>query len=153
MIEQKEKYYLFPSSIFAEREPCLVDTILGSCVSVCLFDHKKKIGGINHYMLPYWNGEGLASPKYGNVAIERLIEKMIRNGSSNTDMIAKIFGGANQIKGTINVGVKNIQVARDLLFSNKINIVAEDVGGILGRKIWFDTYTGQVLMKYLSKTV
>ena len=69
--EEMQKHYLYPSALFAERTPFLVDTILGSCVAVCLYDEHKKIGGINHYMLPLWNGDGLATPKFGNIAIEK----------------------------------------------------------------------------------
>lgn len=152
MLKEVGKYYLFPSAIFAEKEAYVVDTILGSCVAVCLFDQKIKIGGINHYMLPLWNGEGLASPKYGNIAIEKLIEKMLRNGATKENMIAKIFGGACQTSNTINVGSKNIQIAREQLAQHTIKIVAEDVGGSVGRKIIYDTGTGKVLMKLISKS-
>lgn len=145
------KHYLFPSAIFAEKENFLVDTILGSCVAVCLYDTKNKIGGINHFMLPLWNGDGLASPKYGNIAIDKLIEKMIRNGSCTDNLVAKIFGGASQINSTINVGYKNILVAKEILSSKKITILAEDVGGVHGRKMRFDTGTNQVFVKYLIR--
>lgn len=151
MTNTNDKYYLFPSAIFADKKTFLVDTILGSCVAVCLFDTQKKIGGINHFMLPFWNGDGLASPKYGNIAIEKLIEKMKNNGSTMDNMIAKIFGGASQMNSSINVGSKNIQVAKEMLLSKNINIIAEDVGGIYGRKMRYDTGTGQVLVKYLTK--
>ena len=76
MEEGLGKHYLYPSALFAEKTPFMVDTVLGSCVAVCLFDNQLKIGGINHYMLPFWNGNGLASPKYGNIATEKLVEKM-----------------------------------------------------------------------------
>lgn len=142
-------HYLFPSAIFAERDSYIVNTVLGSCISVCLIDYKNKIGGINHYMLPYWNGEGLATPKYGNIAIDKLIERMIRIGASRTELVAKVFGGANQIKSSINIGGKNIDVAIELLFKNNIEIIAQDVGGELGRKIQFETGTGCVLLKYV----
>ena len=66
--------------LFANITPTVVTTILGSCVSVCFSDPVMKMGGINHYMLPYWNGQGLASPKFGNIAIEKLLEKMISMG-------------------------------------------------------------------------
>src|SRR5258708_2971389 len=96
------KHYLLPSPIFSAREPYIVDTILGSCVAVCLYDVKLKFGGMNHYMLPLWNGEGLASPKYGNIANDKLFERMLRLGSSKQNLVAKVFGGSNQI-GAINV--------------------------------------------------
>lgn len=150
-INETAKHFLFPSTIFAQEKRHLVDTILGSCVSVCLFDNYLKIGGINHYMMPFWNGDGLATPKYGNIANEKLYERMISLGSKNFNITAKVFGGANQINNSIGIGEKNITVARLQLEELKIKIVAENVGGAIGRKIWFDTGTGEVIMKFLSK--
>lgn len=147
-----KKHYLYPSAIFAEREDYLVDTVLGSCVAVCLYDTKLKIGGINHYMLPLWNGEGLASPKYGNIAIEKLIEKMNRMGAREQTMIAKVFGGANQIGNVMNIGERNIQIAIEMLKAENIRIVAENTGGPIGRKIRFNSGTGEVLLKMLSRS-
>jgi chemotaxis protein CheD len=150
-IKDIDKYYLLPSTLFTSNTEYVVDTVLGSCVSVCLFDEKLKIAGINHYMLPYWNGEGLASPKYGNIANEKLIEKLIKMGSSKQHLIAKIFGGANQINTTINIGERNIIVAREQMSLHGIKIVAESVGGSIGRKLRFNTHVGEVQMKFLSK--
>ncbi len=101
-------------------------------------------------MLPFWNGEGLASPKYGNVATTKLIEKMIQMGSSKQTMVAKVFGGANQIQGTSSVGERNILIAKEVLKEHKIPVVAESVGGGIGRKVKFNTSTGEVLMKFLK---
>ena len=82
----KSHYFLHPSTICVSKEPQWVTTILGSCVSVCFFDPKSKIGGINHFMLPYWNGIGLESPKYGNVAIIQLYQKMLESGANKNDI-------------------------------------------------------------------
>jgi len=87
--EQGENtHYLIAGSLFAHKERHMVTTVLGSCVSVCLWDCVRKRGGINHYMLPFWNGEGLASPKYGNIAIAKLIEKMLEFGSDRRNLRA-----------------------------------------------------------------
>jgi len=148
------EYFLFPSTLFAARGPHRVQTILGSCIGVCLFDCRMKFGGINHYMMPWWNGRDLPSPKYGDVAIDRLIEKMVALGGSERDMVAKIFGGANQLtfrKG-FDIGEQNVSLARDLLKKHEIKIVGENVGGDRGRKIVFHTDTGQVFMKFLERT-
>jgi chemotaxis protein CheD len=142
------KHYLFPSAIFVDREPYRIDTILGSCVAVCLYDVKLKFGGMNHYMLPLWNGDGLASPKYGNIANDKLLQKMLNLGSWKQNIVAKVFGGANQF-GVVNVGERNIQMPREQLEMMGIRIVAESLGGKVGRKIRFDTYTGEVQMRYL----
>ena len=152
MEEELGKHYLYPSALFAEKTPFMVDTVLGSCVAVCLFDNQLKIGGINHYMLPFWNGNGLASPKYGNIATEKLVEKMLRNGASIQHMIAKVFGGANQMNTSLRIGDQNIEVARQTLANYGIKIIAENVGGGVGRKLRYNTGTGQVMMKFLTKS-
>lgn len=128
----------------------LIDTVLGSCVSVCLYDTETKIGGMNHFMLPFWNGDGLASPKFGNIATEKLIEKLISQGAKRDYLIAKLFGGANQIKGISDVGLRNIEIARKILRDQGVDVVAESVGGEVGRKILFNTGTGEVFMKFLK---
>ena len=152
MDEELGKHYLYPSALFAEKKPYLVDTVLGSCVAVCLFDTRLKTGGINHFMLPLWNGNGLASPKFGNIATEKLIEKMLRNGSSSKDLIAKVFGGANQMNSSMDIGSRNIEIAKEVLAHYGITIIAENVGGNVGRKLKYNTGTGQVMMKFLNKS-
>jgi chemotaxis protein CheD len=151
ILQEVNKYYLYPSSLYASDSGHIVDTILGSCVAVCLFDTKLKIGGINHYMLPYWNGDGLASPKFGNIANEKLFERMIKMGADKRTLVAKIFGGANQINTSINIGDRNIMVAREQMASFGVRVICENVGGHIGRKLRFNTSTNEVLMKFLSK--
>jgi chemotaxis protein CheD len=147
-------HFLYPSTLFASKEPYLVDTILGSCVAVCIYDTVWKYGGINHYMLPFWNGQGLASPKFGNIAINKLLEKMQVLGSSQKNLIAKIFGGGNILESSnmqFMIGDRNIAVAKDMLKELKIQIVSQSVGGTLGRKIQFNIATGEVKQKMIEK--
>ena len=157
VVGQRKKKYLTVGDIFAKAEAYEIVTVLGSCVSVCLWDNRLKIGGMNHYMLPLWNGEGLASPKYGSIAINKLIQRMIAFGSRKEHLIAKVFGGASVItnnnKGLWNVGERNVIVAQDMLEDDGIPVVSADTGGILGRKILFDTLTGRVLVKKLRPIV
>jgi chemotaxis protein CheD len=96
-MDQLSQHFLYPSTLFASKEPCMVKTILGSCVAIVLYDPILKVGGINHYMLPNWNGNDLASPKYGNIAIEKLIERMFHLGCKKENIQAKIFGGGDLI--------------------------------------------------------
>lgn len=146
------KHYLYPSNLFVSKDPYVVTTVLGSCISICLVDLKKNIGGINHFMLPLWNGEGLASAKYGNIAMDRLLSEMLRLGSRKEDMVAKMFGGANLVNLTMNVGERNADMARGFLADQKIKIVGESIGGVQGRKILFDTHSGQVKMRFIQQT-
>jgi len=149
-------HYLVAGSLFAHEERHLVTTVLGSCVSVCLWDCARNRGGINHYMLPFWNGEGLASPKYGNIAIAKLLERMLELGSERRSLRAKVFGGGVVLNVTnpfMNIGERNIQLAEGMLRSENIPITSADTGGKVGRKLIFNTETGTVLLKKLAKQI
>ncbi len=149
-------HYLRPGNIFAHREEYTVTTVLGSCVAVCLWDPKTGIGGINHYMLPLWNGDGLASPRYGNIAIAKLIEKMLDLGADRDRLRAKVFGGGDVLKVTssfMNIGARNVVLAQDLLRDERIPIISADTGGQHGRKLLFNTRTGVALIKLLTKQI
>lgn len=150
----QSKIFIYPGKLYSSKSPILLSTILGSCVAVCLYDDVKKVGGMNHYMLPLWNGEGLASPKYGNVAIEALITKMLFFGCKKRNIKAKIFGGASVIKTNhdlYNIGERNIQLAERILEKENIKIVAKSVGGFHGRKILMNTENFQVRQKFIEK--
>lgn len=150
-----ETHFLYPSALFASKKPHFVSTILGSCVSVCLYDPILQFGGINHYMLPLWNGDGLVSPKFGNIAIQRLLKKMQELGSDRNNLQAKVFGGSDVIDykhNLFNIGTRNIEIAREVLREEKIPVIALSVGGQLGRKIIFNTHTGEVIQKFIEKT-
>ena len=146
-METPQTHYLYPAALFASRTPCTVTTILGSCISVCLWDSTLGIGGINHYMLPLWNGQGLPSPKYGNIAIQKLVQKMVSLGSDPKNLSAKIIGGAEILlteNDQFHVGTRNMQLAFDMMKEMNIPVVAHSVGGISGRKIQYHTKTGKV---------
>jgi chemotaxis protein CheD len=152
--KENKNHFLFPSTLFASKEPVEIQTLLGSCIAVCLYDPVLKCGGMNHYMLPLWNGEGLESPKYGNIAIDMLLEKMGQLNAQRKNMIAKVFGGASQFdsdNAVLNVGERNIQVAETMLARHHIRTIAASTGGKQGRKIVFNSETGQVMMKYIVK--
>ncbi|WP_235934325.1 chemotaxis protein CheD [Sunxiuqinia indica] len=154
MLVDLKTYYLHQSRMIVSEEPLTVNTVLGSCVSVCMFDTEFKIGGINHFMLPLWNGEGLESPRFGNVAIPKLIDELLRLGATKENLIAKVFGGAMVLvegDSHFRTGERNLSVAFRLLNEYNIPMVASSTGGNRGRKILFDTSTGKVQQKYLNK--
>ncbi|MDQ1245462.1 MAG: chemotaxis protein CheD [Campylobacterota bacterium] len=148
--------FIHVGQIYADNGPIQISTVLGSCVAVCLYDKKLGIGGMNHYLLPFWNGNGLQSLKFGNISIPKLIEAMLEKGAKISNIEAKIFGGAainiSCCNGAMMVGEKNILVAKEILNDYKIKIVAEDVGGSDGRKIQFNLENGKVLLKYTIKS-
>ena len=149
-----QTYFLLPGALKVSINPMEITTLLGSCVAICLWDKKLQQGGINHYMMPFWNGSGLASPKYGNIAIEKLINSMYYIGSKKEDIVAKVFGGAmvlNTEDKIFHIGERNIEIQEKLLKEQGIKVVAKSLGGNNGRKIIFNTQTGVVKMKYVSK--
>ncbi|MBF0141123.1 MAG: chemotaxis protein CheD [Magnetococcales bacterium] len=148
--DKDNKPFLLPGALFAKDGDYIITTVLGSCIAVCLWDRVKKRGGMNHYKLPLWNGDGLPSPKFGNIAIEKLIENLVGFGCTQRNLIAKVFGGAAVIQsssGLLNVGERNIEVARDYLAQARIPIAASDIGGTQSRKVIFNTADGSILMK------
>ena len=149
-------HYLYPSTLYASSTPSLVTTILGSCIAICFFDPVLKVGGINHFMLPLWNGQGIPSPRYGNIATEKLVEKMNLLGSKKSNLICKVFGGGEIIDTSMkqfSIGERNIIIAFELLENLKIPVVAKSIGGKYGRKIEFNTSTGEVKHRFIERTL
>ncbi len=105
-------------------------------------------------MLPLWNGNGLASPKFGNIAIEKLYQNLLNKGAASKNIIAKVFGGAEVLATTggahFHVGSRNILIAQEILEELKIPIIAQSTGGKNGRKIVFNSGTGEVNQRYVK---
>ena len=138
--------YLYPGTIIISAVPCQITTVLGTCVAVCLWDADRQAGGINHYILPLWDGRGLATPRFGDIAIARLLEGMARVGCHPESLTAKLFGGKICL-GVYDTGGRNVELAREQLQAAGITVAAEDVGGNFGRRVAFDTTTGVVRLK------
>ena len=148
--------FIHVGEIFVGIKPTEIVTVLGSCVGVCLYDKVELIGGMNHYLLPLWNGNGLESPKYGNVAIPKLIENMENIGCLRRNMEAKIFGGANihraNSEGQL-IGQKNVLIAKEILIQWNIPIKAEDTGGNNGRRIMMISDANRIILKYVQNEI
>ena len=138
--------YVHVGQLFTSPKACTVTTILGSCVSVCLWDPTTGAGGLNHFLLPQCVENGISSPRFGNVAIHRLLDELAGLGSPRARLKAKVFGGASVIdafqSANESLGMKNVDLARRLLSDAGIPIIAEDVGGAQGRKLVFQTGDG-----------
>ncbi|MBU3917404.1 chemotaxis protein CheD [bacterium] len=103
---------------------------------------------MNHFLLPHSHLAEQAS-KYGDYATRKLISMMRSNGAMHSSLIAKVFGGANVVSSIRHqIGEQNIQMAKQILAENNIEIVAEDTGGFKSRFIHFDTSNGKVTIRY-----
>lgn len=152
---EKEVYYLYPGYIFFSKDPYKITTILGSCVSICLWDSKKRVGGMNHYI--YANhrkseNKGIS----GAVSIPYLIKLLIDSGSKIENLEANIIGGASSKLLEPTVAEENIFIAKEILRKYSIKVKSMHTGGFRGRKIVFDNYTGKIdiiFLKDLNKRV
>ena len=147
------KIYLLPGKYVAVNEPCEMTTILGSCVAICLFDEKKGVAGMNHFLLPGDNSEKCQSGRYGQFATESLVQAMESLGSQKSHLKAKIFGGGSvlgEFSQGLDVGKGNIKLAEELLEKYGISIVEKKVGGREGCRIIFRTDTFEVTCSKFS---
>ena len=144
--------YLQPGQLVVSATPMVVTTILGSCVAVCLWDFRARVGGMNHFMLPLHAGHAVQSARFGNIAMQELIDKMTAAGARLPFLRARVFGGACMfaaMTSAANLGQKNIQLALDFLSLRGIDIVQTDVGGDRGRKLRFHTDEGEAWLNLI----
>ena len=148
-LSQGESYYLEPGYIYFTRSSATIRTVVANCVAVCLWDRTLKYGGMNHFLRPFTRDRKDATACFGNIATSTLVRIMEEAGCKRQDIVAQIFGGGMPGKSDQdNIGKENIRVAREVLARKDIFVISQDVGGKMGRKIIFDTSTGEtVVMK------
>lgn len=144
---------VFPGEFYVsnKKDEVLV-TVLGSCVSACIRDCRGGFGGMNHFLLPEGesrDGQG-DSARYGNFAMEKLINELIKQGCPRERMEAKVFGGASVIESSIAVGSRNTEFVLRFLQEEGIACVAHDLGGLHPRRIQYEPTTGRVVRRLLQ---
>jgi chemotaxis protein CheD len=148
---RSEAVKVLPGEFYASNEELLVTTTLGSCIAACLWDRQRRVGGMNHFLLPDAGGGNGASGQYGAYAMDLLIGELVKRGAHRSSMEAKIFGGGAVIEGmnAINVGERNTQFVIDYLRTERIQIVSKDVLDIYPRKVCFMPVSGRAMVKKL----
>jgi len=150
---------LSPGELYIADRPSIISTLLGSCISICLYTEFFKVGAMCHCLLPH----SFASPKsmeqpfnYVDLAIKYMLLEMDKRNISKEKFFSKVFGGANMFKDIYSskraIGEQNIEAAGNILRSYQIPIEKESIGGYGGRKIFFHTGTGEVLVKKIPLT-
>jgi chemotaxis protein CheD len=129
--------------------PAQLTTVLGSCVSICLWSATLRIGGLNHFLLPWSTAEDRSAQR-GDVAWAQLLERMLAAGAPRRGLVAKVFGGASSAPTVWRAGAENILCAWQLLAAAHIAVAAADVGGRRGRHVTFDVSTGVAGVHYLA---
>jgi chemotaxis protein CheD len=144
--------FVHPGQVVASATPCHYTTILGTCVSVCLFDPVAAVGGLNHFLLPYGAGASFSGTRYGNLAMEHLLRELLTRGAHREHLQAKVFGGmtSSQYQDTgRDLGTNNVNFALQWLTEQLIPVLARDTGGLRGRKLLFHSQDGAAWVKHL----
>ncbi len=149
---------ILPGEYYVTNQNEMVCTVLGSCVSACIRDSKVGIGGMNHFMLPLsedgnWGGVNSVistATRYGNYAMEHMINDILAHGGTRRNLEVKVFGGGKIMASMTDIGNKNIQFVQEYLAKEGLKITGEDLGDIYPRKVLYYPYTGRVLMKKIK---
>jgi chemotaxis protein CheD len=150
---------ILPGEYYVTQENELITTVLGSCVSACIRDKESGIGGMNHFMLPETNagklkkdGDAIVgiATRYGNYAMEHLINTILSNGGKRKNLEVKVFGGGKIIAALTDVGMKNIDFVLSYIDQEGLKLLAHDLGDIYPRKIIYFPQTGKVGMKKIQ---
>ena len=148
---------ILPGELYVSAQGEMVVTVLGSCVAACVRDKSTGVGGMNHFLLPreteYSLGDDdLLKSRYGNWAMEMLINEVLKRGGRKQTLEVKIFGGANVMNSmTTDIGERNISFVRGYLQAEAIGVCAEDVGGMRPRKVYYNPVTGRCGVKFFDR--
>jgi chemotaxis protein CheD len=151
---------ILPGEFYVSTHGEMVVTVLGSCIAACIRDRVRGIGGMNHFMLPeqneyssdVWGGNpGTAASRYGNWAMEFLINEILKRGGRRENLEAKLFGGGQMIASMTDIGQRNILFAYNYLANEGLKVIASDVGDIYARKVLYFPDTGAVKVRRIKE--
>jgi len=147
---------VFPGEFYvtSKADETLV-TVLGSCVAACIRDPRRGIGGMNHFMLPQgrsggW-GNDAQSARFGNFAMEKLINELLKAGCTRDSLEVKIFGGGNVTDSNMAIGTENAEFALRYIEAEGLKCLAQDLGGRFPRRIHYSAQTGKVVRRLLGR--
>jgi chemotaxis protein CheD len=148
---------LLPGEYYVTIHAEMICTVLGSCVSACVRDRVLGIGGMNHFMLPLdrsqgasaWTDAASAATRYGNIAMEHLINDLLKAGARRPNLEFKLAGGGKVLAAMTDVGQTNIDFVRAYMRTEGFTVLGEDLGDVYPRKVYFQPSTGKVRVKKL----
>lgn len=134
-------------------DDAVVYTLLGSCVSACIWDPTCGIGGMNHVLFVDDSANAASAFGHGVNGMELLINGLLRRGGDRRALRAKAFGGARMVHGLSDQGVRNGEFVREYLEREGIPLLGADLGGIHARRIEFWPGSGRAKVKYLQEEI
>jgi chemotaxis protein CheD len=149
---------VLPGEFYVSTQEEVVSTVLGSCVSACIHDARRGIGGMNHFMLPEplgarddWSSTVGRAARYGSDAMEQMINVILREGGQRADLQVKIFGGGRVMAQMTDVGRRNIEFVQRYIATEKLNLRASDLGDVYPRQVQFFPLSGRVRVRQLRR--
>lgn len=161
--DRKDQIYMakiLPGEFYVSNSDEVICTTLGSCVSACIWDQTMGIGGMNHFMLPEtdtsvedisWSNLPSNATRYGNYAMEHLVNEIIKQGGRRNHLQAKVFGGSSVLRTNLQIGKSNCEFVLNYLDTDNIPIIASDLGDRYPRKLIFHPQTGRARVKLLKQ--
>jgi len=143
---------ILPGELFVTKADEMIITVLGSCISACIRDPWSGVGGMNHFMLPASKNMNItdgSAARYGNFAMEQLINEILKNGGQRKNLEVKLFGGGQVLANMTDVGKRNIDFALEYLQLEGLKLIAEDLGDRYPRKVQYCPSSGSARMKKL----
>lgn len=148
---------ILPGEYYVTCHNEAITTVLGSCISACIRDPYAGVGGMNHFMLPVSDFDANSPSKsswsqtarFGNYAMELLINEILKNGGNKDRLEVKVFGGGKIIKNMTDVGQRNIDFVLDYLQHEGLSLVSRDVGDMFPRKVYYNPKNGRARVKRL----
>ena len=150
---------ILPGEYYVTNENELITTVLGSCIAACIRDKITGVGGMNHFMLPETNEHKLSvraehvvgnATRYGNYAMEHLINMILANGGKRKNLEVKVFGGGKIIPTLGDVGLNNIEFVLEYIDTEALQLLSQDLGDIYPRNVIYFPKTGKVRMKKIK---
>lgn len=150
---------IMPGEFYVSKTGEMIVTVLGSCISACIRDVQLGIGGMNHFMLPMqtehssdkWGSALSSASRYGNWAMEFLINEILKLGGTRRNLEIKVFGGGNVLSNMTDIGERNIAYVKKYIYEENFEMAASDLGDIYPRKVLYFPDTGAVKIRKLRQ--
>ncbi len=146
---------ILPGEFYVSQKDERIETVLGSCISACVRDPIAGVGGMNHFMLPvnksHQSAQELSDAnRYGNFAMENLVNALLSLGARRERLEFKLFGGGRIMGSMTNIGWYNIGFAFDYVYTEGFKIISQDIGDIYPRKVLYYPLSGRVRVRRLN---
>ena len=150
---------VLPGEFYVSTQEEMISTVLGSCIAACIRDRRRRVGGMNHFMLPEpfgerdaWSAAVGRAARYGSDAMEQLINAILKAGGQREDLEVKVFGGGRVLAQMTDVGRRNIEFVQRYLATEKLAVAASDLGDVYPRQVQYFPASGKVRVRQLRGT-